>query len=51
MEHLEKSEREKAILYDNAGMSLADFREELEQILSTSLFEFRMPYQILCNGI
>jgi hypothetical protein len=42
MGHLEKSDRSKAILYDNAVMSLADFREELEQILSTSFFEFRV---------
>ena len=41
MEHIEVPERPKAILYDNAGLSLADFREELEQTLSSSLFEFR----------
>ncbi len=46
MEHLETSEQSKAILYDNAGMSLADFREELEQILSISLFEFRVGKEL-----
>src|SRR6266478_4636137 len=33
MEHIAEPERPKAILYDNAGISLADFREELEQTL------------------
>src|SRR2546423_15385579 len=41
MENGAEPERPKAILYDNAGTSLADFREELEQIVSTS-FEFRV---------
>jgi hypothetical protein len=42
MGHVEKSERPKAILYDNAGMTLADFREEIEQVLASSAFEFRV---------
>ncbi len=46
MEHLEKSEQPKAILYDNAGTSMSDFREELEQILSSSLFEFRVGREL-----
>lgn len=46
MEHLEEPERPQAILYDNAGISLADFREELEQILSSSLFEFRVGREL-----
>ena len=46
MEHVEEPERPKAILYDNAGLSLADFREELEQILASSLFEFRVGREL-----
>jgi hypothetical protein len=42
----ETSDRSKAILYDNAGISLADFREELEQVLSTSSFEFRVGKEL-----
>src|SRR2546421_11064491 len=45
MKHIEEPERPKAILYDNAGISLADFREELEQIVSTS-FEFRVGREL-----
>jgi hypothetical protein len=41
MTHEEEYERPKAILYDNAGLSLADFKEELEQVLASSAFEFR----------
>jgi hypothetical protein len=42
MEHVEKSEQLKAMLYDHAGIYMSDFREELEKILSSSLFEFRI---------
>jgi hypothetical protein len=46
MEHLEKSNQPQAILYDNAGISLADFREELEQILTSASFEFRIGREL-----
>src|SRR6266849_1677202 len=46
MEHLKEPERPRAILYDNAGLSLADFREELEQVLSASSFEFRVGREL-----
>lgn len=36
MEHVDKPERPKAILYELAGNNWADFRQELEQRLSTS---------------
>ncbi|HYT44727.1 MAG TPA: hypothetical protein VEP90_20535 [Methylomirabilota bacterium] len=39
MEQIDEPERPKAILYEHAVGSLADLRQELEQILSTS-FEF-----------
>lgn len=40
MEHIAEPERPRAILYDEAGDSLADFREELEQTLESSVFEY-----------
>src|SRR5437667_965032 len=46
MKHLEELERPKAILYDNAGLSLADFREELEHILASSVLEFRVGREL-----
>ncbi len=46
MEHVEEPKRPQAILYDNTGLSLADFREELEQTLSSSLFEFRVGREV-----
>jgi hypothetical protein len=50
MEHLEEPERPKVILYDNAGLSLADFREELEQTLASSAFEFRVGRELAGAG-
>jgi hypothetical protein len=46
MAYLGEPERPKAVLYDNAGITLADFREELEQVLASSRFKFRVGTEL-----